>query len=151
MPGPKKEPTALKIIKGNPGKQKLPDKEPIPKSRAPKCPDWLIPEGKGEWTRIIPELDSLGLATNLDLGVLAGYCQSYARWKEAEDELRETYIVMGDKGYMNIHPLVTVSHKYQDKMLKYAAELGLSPSARTKIEVERPEQDTGWEEFGIGK
>jgi P27 family predicted phage terminase small subunit len=151
MPGPKKEPTNLKLYKGNPGKQKLPQKEPKPKEKAPTCPDWLIPEAKKEWRRIVPNLEHLGLATDLDLGVLAGYCQSYARWKEAETELKDTYREMGDKGYMNIHPLVTVSHKYQDKMLKYAAELGLSPSARTKIEVEQPEPDTGWEEFGIGK
>ena len=40
--GPAPEPTALKILAGNPGKRKLPENEPQPQG-TPICPAWLSP------------------------------------------------------------------------------------------------------------
>lgn len=39
--GRKPKPTALKVLEGNPGHRPLNKKEPLPKGRLPRCPDWL--------------------------------------------------------------------------------------------------------------
>src|SRR3989304_6916661 len=88
-PGPSPKPTHLKLIEGNPGKQKLNRNEPKPRPVAPTRPEWLLPEAKREWTRIVPELERLGLLTIIDRAALAGYCQVYAQAVAAEKALAE--------------------------------------------------------------
>ncbi len=82
--GRKPKPTALKILEGNPGKRPLNENEPIPPKGNIKCPTWLLPEAKKEWKRLAPSLEAMGVLTMADLTAFEGYCQAYARWKEAE-------------------------------------------------------------------
>ena len=85
--GRKPKPTALKMLEGNPGKRPLNDKEPQPEKKAPRCPSWLAPEAKKEWKRMSKTLETIGVLTQVDMTAFAGYCQAYARWKEAEEFL----------------------------------------------------------------
>lgn len=71
MPGPPRKPTALKILQGNPGHQKLPRNEPKPTADFPTRPGWLEPEAKREWMRVCGELHRLGLLTVVDRAALA--------------------------------------------------------------------------------
>ena len=82
--GRKPKPTSLKILEGNPGKRPLPKNEIQPKKKAPRCPSWLEEDAKKEWKRMGKVLEGLGLLTDMDMMAFAGYCQAYARWKEAE-------------------------------------------------------------------
>ena len=82
--GRKPKPTALKVLEGNPGKRPLNDREPVPPKGTLKCPAWLLPEAKKEWKRLAPALEAMGVLTMADLTAFEGYCQAYARWKEAE-------------------------------------------------------------------
>ncbi len=50
MAGRKPKSTAVKKLKGNPGKRKLNTKEPNPGKGMPDCPVWLLPEAKTELT-----------------------------------------------------------------------------------------------------
>ena len=81
----KPKPTALKELEGNPGKRALNDKEPKPPKKAPRCPSWLEQEAKKEWRRMGKLLEQMGILTEMDMAAFAGYCQAYARWKEAEE------------------------------------------------------------------
>ena len=83
--GRKPKPTALKLLEGNPGKRPINENEPIPPKGTVKCPTWLEPEAKKEWKRLAPSLEAMGVLTQADLTAFAGYCQAYARWKEAEE------------------------------------------------------------------
>ena len=83
--GRKPKPTALKVLEGNPGKRPLNDHEPIPPKGELKCPSWLLPEAKKEWKRLASSLEAMGVLTMADLTAFAGYCQAYARWREAEE------------------------------------------------------------------
>ena len=83
--GRKPTPTAIKELEGNPGKRKLNDKEPRPEKKAPSCPKWLEPEAKKEWRRLAKKMELMGVLTEVDMAAFAGYCQAYARWKEAEE------------------------------------------------------------------
>ena len=83
--GRKPKPTALKLLEGNPGKRPINEHEPIPPKGTVKCPTWLEPEAKKEWKRLAPSLEAMGVLTLADITAFEGYCQAYARWKEAEE------------------------------------------------------------------
>ena len=83
--GRKPKPTALKVLEGNPGKRPLNDHEPIPPKGELEVPVVASARGQKEWKRLASSLEAMGVLTMADLTAFAGYCQAYARWKEAEE------------------------------------------------------------------
>ena len=123
--GRKPTPTALKLLEGNPGKRKLNDKEPKPEKKAPSCPKWLEPEAKKEWRRLAKKMELMGVLTEVDMAAFAGYCQAYARWKEAEEFITQHgTIVRTPSGYWQT---------YLKVMNRLAEQFGLTPAARSRI------------------
>lgn len=149
--GPIPKPTALRVIEGNPGKRPLPPNEPKPMVAAPSCPKHLKPKAKAEWRRISKQLLKLGLLTQVDRAVLAAYCQSWARWVEAEEEVaKRGDVVATTKGNWIQNPYLSVANKAREAMTKLAAEFGMTPSSRTRVEV--PAAAAGKNDFsGNGK
>lgn len=132
--GRKPKPTALKILEGNPGKRPLNDYEPKPEKKAPKCPVWLDKEAKKEWRRMSRQLEVIGVLTEVDMAAFAGYCQAYARWKEAEEFIsKHGTIVKTPSGYWQQVPQVSIAQTYLKIMNKFCEEFGLTPSARSRI------------------
>ena len=82
----KPKPTAIKELEGNPGKRKLNNKEPKPDKGMTVCSEWLLPEAKAEWKRLSEKLNQMGVLTKVDMAAFAAYCQSYARWKEVQEQ-----------------------------------------------------------------
>jgi P27 family predicted phage terminase small subunit len=141
-PGTKPTPTALKLIKGNPGRRPLPKREPKPRRGIPPCPEQLDARARAEWERITPELYAAGILTTIDGAVLAAYCTAYSRYMDAEDALdrmrerdRLNHALMiktkNDNAIQN--PLVGVSNRAMMLMLRFAAEFGMTPAARAHI------------------
>jgi phage terminase small subunit len=88
MPGPPPTPTHLKLLRGNAGKRSIrPGPMPEIPPEVPAPPSFLLPAAKDEWWRLSGELHVFGLLSNLDVHVLVAYCQSYARWRQAEETL----------------------------------------------------------------
>ena len=132
--GRKPKPTALKVLEGNPGKRPLNDHEPIPPKGELKCPSWLLPEAKKEWKRLASSLEAMGVLTMADLTAFAGYCQAYARWKEAEEFITQHgTIVKTPSGYWQQVPQVSIAQTYLKIMNKFAEQFGLTPSSRSRI------------------
>lgn len=109
-------------------------------------PDHLADEAKVEWGRVGHELFQLGVLTNIDRGALAAYCQAYARWVKAEraivkmaehDELTGGLMIKTSNGNAVQNPLVGVANKAMADMMRYAAEFGMTPSARSRIEADK--------------
>ena len=110
--GRKPKPTALKVLEGNPGKRPLNDHEPIPPKGELKCPSWLLPEAKKEWKRLASSLEAMGVLTMADLTAFAGYCQAYARWKEAEEFITQHgSIFKTPSGYVQQVPQVSIAQQ----------------------------------------
>src|SRR6185312_10311163 len=113
--------------------------QPIPQIAVPTCPAQLCPSAKAEWKRLTRQLSALGIVTVLDRAVMAGYCQAYGRWVEAERKLKETPAILKmPSGYIQQNPWLTISNKQLELMHKYMCELGLSPVSRTRVDVRRP-------------
>ena len=135
--GRKPKPTAIKVLEGNPGKRSLNAKEPKPEKKSPKCPSWLEPEAKKEWRRMSKVLERLGVLTEIDAAAFAGYCQAYARWKEAEEFLsKHGTIFKTPSGYIQQVPQVSIAQTYLKVMKDFCSEFGLTPAARTRIRVD---------------
>ena len=136
--GRKPKPTLIKQLEGNPGKRKLNEFEPKPEKRAPKCPVWLDKEAKKEWRRTAKQLEKLGVLTEVDMAAFAGYCEAYARWKEAEEFIsRHGTIIKTPSGYWQQVPQVSIAQTYLKIMIKFCEQFGLTPSSRSRIVAER--------------
>jgi P27 family predicted phage terminase small subunit len=142
MRGRKPRPTYLKLVTGNPGKRPLNAAEPKPKTGIPAPPAELSGDAKAEWRRVAHHLHALGILTTADRAALAAYCQAYGRWRQAERALAEmakldpvtgALMIRTKDGNAIQNPLVGTANKAMADMVRYAAEFGMTPSARTRI------------------
>ena len=134
MRGRKPKSAAVKVLEGNPGKRPLNMYEPVLEKKAPECPSWLNDEAKAEWDRLADKMVNLGTLTEMDMAAFAGYCQSYARWKEAEEFIeKHGTIVKTPSGYWQQVPQVSIAQTNLKVMLKFCSEFGLTPSSRSRM------------------
>jgi P27 family predicted phage terminase small subunit len=146
-PGTKPKPIALRKVMGNPGKRALPTAEAQFIPSLPSPPPHLSDDAKVEWGRASDELYKVGLLTSADRSVFGAYCQAYGRWAQSE----RTIIEMGKKDLLTgglmiktsngnaiQNPLVGIANKAMADMVRYATELGMTPSARSRITAAPP-------------
>ena len=111
------------------------------------APDWLSESAKIEFNRVVSECDKINILDNLDLGVLAIYCNAYDGYIEATKKLEVEGVVkkkMTKTGEVEfINPLVNVQEKYVKYIMQSSAKLGLATTDRLKLVVpvkeEKPE------------
>lgn len=144
MRGRKPQPTALKIIRGNPGKRALNDAEPKHFALSEECPDDLVDSSaRDEWARVCGQLIAAGQVTLVDRATLIGYCLKYGQWKALEDEARKhPFIVKSPSGYPIPNPALGMANKCFGLMLKAASELGITPSSRSRVQAVKPQERT---------
>jgi len=143
MKGRKKIPTALHLLRGNPGKRKLNEKEPQPGALPSlEPPLFLDPQAKTEWQRLAPMLSRLGVLTETDGDALAAYCEAWVTWKEATAKVRQFgMVVKRNKSGVDvpvISPYVKVAHHAMAQMRAFLVEFGMTPSSRARIRATAP-------------
>lgn len=109
---------------------------PEPPDALPRRPDHLSDAAKKEWRRLAGPLWRMGVLTVADRAALAGYCQAWGRWIEAEEKLAETPpLIKTPSGYVQQSPWLSVANKQLELMGRYMSELGLTPAARMKLSL----------------
>ncbi len=79
-------------------------------------------------------LEQMGLLTDMDMAAFAGYCQAYARWKEAEEFITQHgSMIRTPNGYLQQVPQVSIAQTNMKIMLRFITEFGLTPSSRSRI------------------
>ena len=134
--GRKPLPTAIKVLEGDRGKGRRPinEHEPTPPKENIKCPSWLLPDAKKEWKRLAPALISMGVLTMADITAFEGYCQAYARWKEAEEFITQHgSIFKTPSGYVQQVPQVSIAQQNLKIMQSFCSDFGLTPATRSRI------------------
>ena len=142
--GPRPMPTHLKLLRGNTGKRPLNKDEPHPEPflDVPDPPLFLTGSASDEWWRTATELHRLGLLTKVDVPALAAYCFSFGQWKMAAESLERMQsgdpvmngmLLKGKYGDAIVNPLVSIVRKHAADVVRYAAEFGLTPAARSRI------------------
>ena len=130
------------------------ENEPEPACVVPSCPSFLSEDAKKEWKRIVPLLDDVKLLSYMDMSVVAAYCQAYGEWKNAVTELHKEgagMVILDVRGIPKLNPWVKLSREAFDRMLKAGALLGLSPSSRVGLKVEKPKSASKAEKFRARK
>jgi phage terminase small subunit len=156
--GPKPLPANVHLLRGNPSKKPIADLVDgfQPEVEIPGCPRHLLPEARKEWRRITPELERYGLISKLDRSALSLYCQAWARWVWAEEQLQRAQAAAasamaeaaekgvpyegGDgitvatpNGHMTYSPHWVISNKAMEQVNKYLASFGLDPASRGRV------------------
>ena len=126
-------PTALKLIRGNPGKRPINKNEPRP-SREVVMPDWLSPDAAKHWPLVAKQLHDAGLLTAIDVTALGLYCEAFARWKDANARIvKHGTVVKSPNGYPIQSPYLAIANKAHEQMTKLLAEFGMTPSSRSRV------------------
>jgi P27 family predicted phage terminase small subunit len=146
--GRKPKPTAAKRLAGNPGKRPLNENEPQ-YDGAPEMPDHLPAEAKAEWQRRVPEMSRQGVVTDHDAAVLCAYCEAWARYVKASKNVQKygEVIVSPKTNTAYASPHLHILTAAEKQMVTYAAELGLTPSARSRVTATPPKAQDGKSRF----
>lgn len=148
MKGRKPKPTHLKVVGGNPGKRRINDSEPKPVGNLCEAPDWLTEEQKAGWAYAISN-SPYGLLKKLDKSALTVLVV-------AEDFHRQAVIAVGkfglitkspSKGEPMQNPYLPIINRQAQIMIKAAAELGFTPSSRSRVEVSGGEEEDPADRF----
>jgi P27 family predicted phage terminase small subunit len=136
MRGGKKIPTALKIIRRNPGKRPLPKNEPMPVGDLKEPPDWMTESQKAGWTYAIENAPA-GLLKKLDRSMLTAWVVSEDLHRRASQHVEQFGMLTKapNTGLPIQSPYLPVLNKQAAIMIKSAEHLGFSPASRIRIQV----------------
>jgi len=146
MAGRRPTPTALKLVTGNPGKRAVNKKEPRPKTKAPACPSHLDAKGKVTWKKLCTLLAGMGVLTEADGLALERLVDCYSDIIECRKLIERdgrTYTTLDQNSNTLIknNPAVNQLRAADSQFKSYLVEFGLTPAARTKVNVDLPDGD----------
>lgn len=147
-----RKPTAdiIKFSRGTLRKDRINRAAPKPRVEIPDAPDFLNEDALAEWTRISETLFKLGVITALDRAILAAYCVSFGDWIGAlrtmnrfakQDEHTGGRLIRTQGGNTIQNPLIGIANKARADMARYAAELGITPASRSRVQVVQADVD----------
>lgn len=155
MRGRKPQPTALKLVKGNPGKRPLNPREPKPKRVIPAPPEHLTQEAMVWWGRFSVILDRMGLLTEADGAALEQLCLLYQEMIELRVIVKASgrfYVTVNKDGCEMIrpHPAVAMLADTDRRFHAYLGDFGLTPTARSRVvgEIDQTQGDPAERYFG---
>lgn len=146
MAGRRPVPTALKLVKGNPGKRATNKTEPKPRREIPSCPAHLDDSGKVAWGRLSVLLDRMGVLTEADSFALERLVDCYTdilecrKLVERDGRTYTTSTAQGDT-LIKGNPAVNQLRAADAQFKSYLVEFGLTPAARSKVHATPDDDD----------
>lgn len=142
MRGRKPKPNAIKKLSGS---RWVNDGEPELTAKKPTCPSWLEPQAKTLWRRLLPGLWQAGLIKYEQAEAFAMLCQSWARYREAEEKVsKSSQILMNkDKGTLYRNPWLDAAQSAKRDALRLMTEFGLTPSSLARITPQTDSEQGG--------
>jgi P27 family predicted phage terminase small subunit len=143
--GRRPTPTALKKLRGNPGKREFNDKEPTPEAGEPAMPKGLSKFAIEKWKSLVPELLAIGVLTKIDGEALANLCTAYSHQQIAEKAIQRmgtTAIATDKQGKLLKH--------WNDAtkiMKQFEVEFGLTPASRSHISIDKPKEADPFDDY----
>ena len=101
-----------------------------------------------KWNQLTEQLSTLGVLAETDGDLLEQYCVSYQLFRDAFVKVQETGLALDESTQHGTttkrNPYCGELHKHMDRLSKLMAEMGLTPSSRTKLIATPPgEEDDG--------
>ena len=139
MAGRKPLPTRLKLVKGTLRKHRVRSDEPTPGTENVAPPGYMSKAARKQWEITCPQLLDAGVMTDMDVDALAMYCEAFARWRDANEQIKKHGpVVMAKSGFPVQSPYVAISNKAFDQMKSMLTEFGMTPSSRTRVSTVKP-------------
>ena len=135
--GPTPTPTKVKMLRGETRPSRLNRHEPMPSPDVPKMPADMDPEAKVVWRRVLRDMRHTGVIRAADADVLRCYCEAVSRYAQAARLYAQSGPIVKRDGNLVKNPLHQVARDNADEIRQFARELGLSPSARVGLRIER--------------
>lgn len=140
--GPKPTPSAIKQARGTfRADRAVNEATPLGK---PTCPSWMVDkDARREFRRLAKLLGDMRLTGAADANVLVRYCTSWVRWRRVAQVLlanagAETAVYKDEAGKIKavqVSALHSIARSLADELGRMESSLGMSPSARSRIEV----------------
>jgi phage terminase small subunit len=87
--GPAPQPTAIRVLNGNPARRPLPASEPQYATGVPNKPSGLSPGARRAWDALVAEMAPSGVLRLVDAGALAMLCEDIAMLETMRKGLAE--------------------------------------------------------------
>ena len=132
-PGTKPQRAALKVMRGNPGKRRIPKFEPQGLGVLDAPPAWMDQAQREQWFYAISNAP-VGLLTATDRDLLAAWVVACVEHARAAAEVRRMGQVVKTKdGNAINNPYLGIVNRQALIMIRTAGELGFTPSARASL------------------
>lgn len=144
-PGPAPTPSNVLELRGRPGHRKGNPDEPELTASVPRCPQWLSKAARQEWRRLARRMAAVGMLTELDRDVLAFYCSEVSKAAECAEHVDQHGEVQTTEksGYSSPTAHAIQLERHLANVLKFGAQLGLTPSARSRVQALKPKRKPG--------
>ncbi len=140
------QPAALKLLNGrgngtDSGGRKV-KKGPAFKRLPPEPPEWLTREARAEWDRVVPGLTRLDILKEEDRAVLAAYCETWARFVEATQDVQANGLTITNRAtrkdgteseWTTTNPAVGIASAAGKELRAFASQFGLTPSSEAAL------------------
>lgn len=132
-PGTKPQRAALKLLRGNPGKRRVPTNEPQGVGMLDAPPTWMDEEQRAQWFYSVQSAPP-GMLTATDREILAVWVVACVEHARAAVEVRKMGQVVKTKdGNIINNPHLGIANRQALIMVRVAGELGFTPSARASL------------------
>lgn len=111
------------------------DKNPAPLKEL-QCPTWLTGFAKEMWEYLAPKLLAKQILTEWDVQSFQMLCMAYAASRESYEIIMiEGQTTTSAAGVIQKHPATGIFAQNMSIYEKYAANFGLSPMSRKKMDI----------------
>jgi P27 family predicted phage terminase small subunit len=144
--GPQPLPSALKVARGTFRADRAARNEAAPLGK-PTCPSWIADkDARKEFRRLVKLLTDMGLVGAADSNLIVRYCTAWVRWRRVVQTLManpgaEFAIYKDETGKpksVQVSALHSIARSLSDELSRAESAMGMSPSARSRIEVAPP-------------
>lgn len=148
MPGRKKLPTALKLMRGTVRADRANPREPQLTPAIPEAFAALTPAAQEHFNRLSRQLKAIKVSTEIDGAALSALAQAMAHYEAANKALADEGLVIEGRGGESVrNPWLIIQKQAWEQMQRGFTDFGLTPSARAKIHTAGEPQDNDEERF----
>jgi P27 family predicted phage terminase small subunit len=114
----------------------------------PIAPEWLSEIGKEEWYKVTNQLFNLQMLHQIDLQLIAAYCNEMSLYIETEIKLRDKGRIQvfkntdGSIKHAQAVPFQKIAKDALDRAIKLATQFGFTPVARASINAPKITNNT---------
>lgn len=108
-----------------------------------KVPSWLEPGAKKNFKRIVELMEPTGILSDVDVDILAIYCDTYYDYLSYKRKIRKTGNMIDGR----VNPLIREKRNASAALTKYANMLGLTPSARASLAIHLDDESDDDDDF----